>query len=110
MAMMDGGVDILLTDGAIEKRLRVAVSLDGRSPEVAWRAFLDKLFRHFDRDSDGYLSKVEAERIFPLPLSSGGEAKAEFKKLDANGDGRVAPVEFEIYYRATGYAPIVVVI
>ena len=53
--------DLLFPDGDTVARLRVAVT-DGKGPEAAWVAFLDKLFAYFDRDGSGTLSEAEAKR------------------------------------------------
>ncbi len=107
-----GSVDILfpLPTGKEAARLRVAVTVDGRSPEAAWGQFLDKLFDHFDRDGDGVLSAAEAARVFPLPLPDGRTVKMDFAKLDANGDGKATRTEFREFYRANGFAPVVSII
>jgi Ca2+-binding EF-hand superfamily protein len=104
------GVDILLPDGQNQVRMRVEVKCDGPSPEASWESFLDKLFDHFDRDGDGFLSPVEAGRIFPLPLPNGREAGMDFARLDLNRDGRASREEFKTYYRTIGFAPVVVAI
>src|SRR5262249_14140992 len=44
------------------------------------------------------------------PLSGGREAKMDFAKLDANGDGKATRAEFRAFYRAAGFTPVVVVI
>jgi Ca2+-binding EF-hand superfamily protein len=104
-----GAADILFPNGAAPARLRVEVEVDGRAPDVAWEAFLDKLFDHFDRDGDGSLSAAEAGRLFPLPLPGGREVAMDFAKLDADRDGRGSRAEFKAYYRAAGFAPLIVV-
>lgn len=83
--------------------LRLDVSVGGESAEVAWSAFLDKLFTHFDRDGDGSLSPAEAARLFPLPLPDGRGAKPAFPKPVTRGEFRAA-------YRAAGFTPVVVVV
>src|SRR5262249_4934584 len=80
--------DLLFPDGEKYARLRIEVSDGGKSPEVAWTAFLDKLFTHFDRDHDGSLSEAEAKRVFPLPLPSGKVVAPDFAALDADRDGK----------------------
>jgi Ca2+-binding EF-hand superfamily protein len=104
-----GAADILFPNDAAPARLRVEVEVDGRAPDVAWEAFLDKLFDHFDRDRDGSLSAAEAGRLFPLPVPNGREVAMDFAKLDADRDGRGSRAEFKAYYRAAGFAPLVVV-
>jgi Ca2+-binding EF-hand superfamily protein len=102
--------DLVFPDGAKSVRVRVQVTDGGKSPEVAWGAFLDKLFAHFDRDSDGTLSPQEVSRVFPLPLAGGRTVAADFAGMDANRDGKVTPAEFHDYYRARGFTPVAVVV
>ena len=95
------GADILFPAGGKTVRLRLAVTIDEQSPDVAWEAFLDKLFDYFDRDGDGLLSATEAGRIFPLPLPGDRDAKMDFARLDSDRDGeREAGPNFGAYYRA----------
>jgi Ca2+-binding EF-hand superfamily protein len=84
--------------------------VDGQAPDVAWEAFLDKLFDYFDRDADRLLSAAEAGRVFPLPLPGGRVAAMDFTKLDADRDGRGTRAEFKAFYRLAGFTPLVVVI
>ncbi len=104
------GADITFPAGDKTAVLRVVVTVDERSPELAWGAFLDKLFDYFDRDGDGFLSRDEAARVFPLPLPDGREAKMDFTRLDTDGDGKGSRSEFRTFYRAAGFAPVVAVI
>ncbi len=82
--------------------LRLELSVNGQASEIAWGAFLDKLFDHFDRDADGVLSATEAARVFPLPLPNRRVATIEAAKLD-----RVA---FKNAVRTAGFTPIVVLV
>lgn len=99
-------MDILFPNGKEMTRLRVTVTSGGQSPEVAWRAFLNQLFAHFDRDGDGVLSKDEVERVVPL-TTIGGETKPDFARMDADRNGKLSPTEFREFYRAAGFAPVV---
>ena len=102
--------DLVFPDGEKPARLRIEVTDGGKSPEVAWAAFLDKLFAHFDRDGDGTLSPAEVKRVFALPLVGGREVVADFTAMDANRDGKVTPAEFRAFYRARGFTPVAVVV
>lgn len=104
------GVDLLFPAGERVARLRIIATVDEGSPELAWQAFLDKLFDYFDRDGDGFLSAAEAARVIPLPLPGGREAKLDFARLDSNGDGKGSRLEFREFYRAAGFTPVVVVV
>jgi hypothetical protein len=118
------GADLVFPDGKGGAHLRVAVTDEGRSPDVAWAAFLDKLFAHFDRDGSGGLSEAEAKRVIPLPLPVGtagpvgrpdnpADGKAvgpDFAAMDADRDGKVTPAEFRAFYRARGFVPVAAVV
>jgi Ca2+-binding EF-hand superfamily protein len=101
---------LLFPAGDAPARLRLEVTVRGKPPDAAWVAFLDKLFDHFDRDGDGFLSPSEAGRVFPLPLPGGGEAAMDFPKLDADRDGKGSRAEFRDFWRAAGFTPVVVVV
>ena len=88
----------------------VAVAVPGDGPAVVlrvavfdpgdrWRAFLGRLFTHFDRDADGTLTAGEAARVFPLPLPDGRTVPPPAGPTDAAG--------FREQYRRAGFAPVV---
>lgn|GEM_PF-4695112 len=79
--------------------LRIEATVDGRSVDVAWAAFLDKLFDWFDRDGNATLSRMEASRVMPLPSADGREAK-----LDASKEW--SRESFRTYWRGAGFAPV----
>jgi Ca2+-binding EF-hand superfamily protein len=91
-------------------RLGLDVTVEGKSPAVAWEAFLDRLFDWFDQDGDGSLSRAEVNRIVSLPLPGRKELKIDFDKLDANGDGKADRAELKAYCRAQGFSPIIVTV
>jgi Ca2+-binding EF-hand superfamily protein len=102
--------DLLFPAGEKPVRLRLEVTDGGKEPEAAWAAFLGKLFAHFDRDGDGFLSPAEAKRVFPLPLPGGREVAMDFAALDTNRDGKGSPKEFLAFYRERGFTPVVIVV
>lgn len=87
--------------------LRLEITANGKTPEVAWGAFLDNMFDHFDRNGDGILSATEAARVFPLPLTGRRVAALDFAKLDADQDSTGTRAEFKTFYRTAGFTPIV---
>jgi Ca2+-binding EF-hand superfamily protein len=104
------GEPVLVLSGPAPFRLGLAVTVDGAAPAVAWEAFLDRLFAHFDRDGDGALTPAEAARIVPLPLPDGTKLVFAFARLDADGDGRVSRAELRAYCLAHGFGPLAVVV
>jgi Ca2+-binding EF-hand superfamily protein len=104
------GPVVLLPGAKQPYRLRLNVSIDGRTPTAAWDAFLDRLFDFFDRDGDDSLSRDEASRLVPLPLPGGKELIIDFAKLDADGNGKGSRAEWKLFCRANGFDPIVAVV
>ncbi|QJX00985.1 EF-hand domain-containing protein [Frigoriglobus tundricola] len=101
-------VDFVFPNGDTPARLRLEVADGDKKTEAAWVAFLDRLFAHFDRDGNGALSEAEAQRVFPLPLTSGETVAPHFATMDADRNGTVTPAEFRAYYRARGFTPVAV--
>jgi len=90
----------------------VTVRLHLRSGDKPYRAAMDdwtaKLFKWFDHDGDGYLSKAEAARLIPADwlnaLASGAirgdrPASVPFSSLDTDKDGKVSLAELRAYLR-----------
>ncbi len=99
---------LLFPAGDTPAALALDITTGGKSPEASWATFLDRLFDHFDRNGDGFLSPAEAARVIPLPLSDGRPARPDFAAFDADRDGKVTRAEFRAGWRATGFTPIVV--
>ncbi|HEV3142816.1 MAG TPA: hypothetical protein VGZ47_02915, partial [Gemmataceae bacterium] len=100
-------------------RMRLHVSMDGKSPTVAWDAFLDKLFAYYDINGDGYLSPQEASKVMPpnmytmgfnLIFNGGrrgmGNQRVNFADIDTNKDGKISREEFGAYFRKSQFQPI----
>jgi Ca2+-binding EF-hand superfamily protein len=99
---------VLVLPGAKEPcRLRLDIVSDGKSLARRWETFLDRLFDHFDRDADGWLSRAEAARIMPLSLPGGKELKIDFDRLDADRNGKASRAELKAYCRGNGFTPVV---
>jgi Ca2+-binding EF-hand superfamily protein len=88
-------------------RLRLDVAVDGQPPAAAWQAFLDRLFDWFDQDGDGFLSRAEVGRMFPLPLLRGQKLIINFARLDTDGSGNVTRSRLRSYCRENGFGPVV---
>jgi Ca2+-binding EF-hand superfamily protein len=97
-------IDLLLPGEG--QRLRLELRVEGRSPTAAWNAFLERWFAWFDRDGDGYLTRAEAARIFPLPLPKRDAATFHFETADADKDGKVTCAEMKAFYVRAGFTPI----
>src|SRR5262249_9430564 len=100
-------------------RIRMHVSIDGKSPSVLWDAFLDKLFAYYDLNGDGYLSPQEAAKLMPpnmytqgfnLIFNGGrrgmGNQRINFVEIDTNKDGKISREEFGAYFRKSQFQPI----
>jgi Ca2+-binding EF-hand superfamily protein len=87
--------------------IRVVVTVGGKSPEVAWNAFLERLADYFDQDGSGALSRAEVGRIPPLPLVARKELPIDFAKLDRDGDGTATKAELATFCRGGGFTPVV---
>src|SRR5262249_20892308 len=105
----DKGQDIIFLSPSRPVLIRLHVEVDGRSLREAARTATDEylaaLFRHLDRNGDGFLSEAEAAHVPPPLLSLPRTTSASvhvafnFRALDANGDGKVSPAELKEYYQ-----------
>lgn len=84
--------------------LAIVPSVENQPPRVAWEAFLDRLFVHFDRDGNGKWNRAEAGRVPPLPMA---DAKPfDFVDLDADGDGQVTAEEWRRGCEGRGFVDL----
>src|SRR5262249_61469790 len=80
--------------------------------QAAWDDYLKALFRHLDRDGDGFLNEAEGQRLPPPMQLGGGPAMKptnlafNFLVLDTNNDGKLDMAEVAAYYRDYGSAAI----
>jgi len=93
------------TRAKIEEKLNAGWTFDA----AAWQASvdrhatvrMDKVFKQFDTDADGFLMMEELKRAFrAIGLKKRDGEKLEvdeemFKSFDTNGDGKVSLEEFE---------------
>ena len=96
-----------LADENASQRLRVVVTVDGQSPEVAWQSFLDQYFDDFDLDASRTLNMAEVERLLALPKVAGESPAVDFARLDTDRDGSVTKQEWKHHCRAHEYTGIV---
>src|SRR5262249_55048339 len=90
--------------------VRLHVRLDGRPLGEVWEDFLKYLFASLDADSDGVLSRAEAERTPPPPavLANGyfgGVTRPTPCPLGTQTDGRVTLEGLKAYYGRQGGHP-----
>jgi Ca2+-binding EF-hand superfamily protein len=91
--------------------VRLHLQIDGKSYQAAWDDFMKYLFKYLDRNGDGVLSKVEAERT-PTPQTLvnanalyNGFGPASITMLDKNKDGKVTLDELSAFYRRSNGGP-----
>jgi Ca2+-binding EF-hand superfamily protein len=99
-------VTLAFADGV---SIRIEIDIDGQTAGQGWHAFLDRLFRHFDRNGDGKLDAAEVARMFPLPLPGRKTLAMNFAAMDADKDGAVSLGELKKYCAKGGFAPVVAV-
>jgi Ca2+-binding EF-hand superfamily protein len=93
-------------------RLRLHILIDGQPYasvyQSAWDDYLKSLFKHLDRDGDGFLNEAEGQRL-PPPSQQGATGRPtnlafNFRVVDTNGDGKLDMSEVAAYYRDYGGA------
>jgi Ca2+-binding EF-hand superfamily protein len=118
-------MDLVFLDDARPVLLRLHVQIDGKPFGEVWDDYLAKLFKYFDRDGNGTLSKEEAERAphaqhllrllrgetmydYDLIFNGGrrGNVTAKMADLDADKDGKVTLDELKAYYKKNGVQPV----
>jgi Ca2+-binding EF-hand superfamily protein len=109
-------LDYVLLADARPVILRLHLRLGDRPYHAAFDDWTARLFKWFDRDKDGYLSKAEAARLLPADwmrtLTQGAirndrPPAVPFATLDTNKDGKVSLAEFRAYMRRT-FRPLLV--
>jgi Ca2+-binding EF-hand superfamily protein len=91
--------------------LRLRIAVDGKALGAVWEDFIGKVFKQLDANGDGFLDKVEIQRLPPPGvLFSGaggpdGSAAPALHELDADGDGKVSRAELAAYFRRLGFGP-----
>jgi Ca2+-binding EF-hand superfamily protein len=95
-----------------EKRpvlLRLHLTVDGRPLASVWDDYVTRIFNYLDANGDGFLDKVEAQRVPSADVLFGtsylGGATPTLADLDANGDGKVTRDELAAYFRRVGTTP-----
>jgi Ca2+-binding EF-hand superfamily protein len=79
---------------------------DGMVSKDEWTAFQERAFDALDKDKSGFVDEKEfmstSDESFAFATAAyarGLKTKEMFKKLDANGDGKVTREEFLAYHR-----------
>jgi Ca2+-binding EF-hand superfamily protein len=88
-------------------KLRLYVSVNGRSASANWGEFVNKAFDYCDRNRDGFLDTKEIATMVP-PFAfaqgvnfifNGRQQMPRLAELDTNKDGKVDREEFTAYFR-----------
>jgi Ca2+-binding EF-hand superfamily protein len=90
--------------------VRFEIAIDGAPDERAWHLFLERLFRHFDRNGDGKLDAAEVGRMFALPLPGRKTLPMNFAAMDADKDGVVSLAELKRHCEQGGFVPLVAIL
>lgn len=107
----------LLVLGDKPARVELRVEIDGKLVPAVWDETFARLLAFCDRDGDGVLDKVEAERLpsaFSLRQLLWGQiipysgTAPEFADLDLNADGKVDGAELADFYRRAGLGGVLV--
>lgn len=79
---------------------------DGMVSKDEWTAFQERTFDALDKDKSGYVTEAEftatSDERFSFATAAyarGLMTKEMFKKIDANGDGKISREEFLAYHR-----------
>jgi Ca2+-binding EF-hand superfamily protein len=116
-----GGVqDFAFIDDAPPLMIRVRVEIDGQPLYRRWNDCVTRIFKHLDKNGDGFLDAKEAEQVpsahlfFPStddpirryfgPPGTDPVRIPNLANLDTNGDGKVSREELANYYRKNGGA------
>jgi Ca2+-binding EF-hand superfamily protein len=85
---------------------RIDTNKDGMVSAAEWTAFQERSFAALDKDKDGFIeaqeftSPAKGQLAFATAAYARGLMTDEmFKKIDANGDGKVSKEEFLGYQR-----------
>jgi len=106
----DDLLDVVLFGGSRAAVVRVRVTVAGSGYRSAWGAFVVRLHAYLDRNGDGTLSTVEANRapwtqLLQNPFNGGGSVIRPGNRpvaIDSNPkDGRVTLEELSAYLRAS---------
>ena len=105
--LADDRIDVVLVGSRRVAIVRVHVKVGGRGYRSAWDGFVTRLHAYLDRDDNGVLTVVEANKapwtnLLQSPFNGGRNTLQIIGKpvpLDANKDGNVALDELAAYLR-----------
>ncbi len=93
--------------------LRFHVRVNGKPFPAAFEEFIAELMKFGDRDTDGVLTREEADRLpQPQVLFAGnfpgfqvGGPQLDWRAIDSDGNGKATKTELAAYYRQAGGDP-----
>jgi len=118
----DDTQDVLYVGQPYPVLIRLHLRIDGQPAQGRWDAYLEKLFKHLDRNNSGGLDRIEASKIpsaqqmvqffqgnvfIPFnPRVGAGVAQVNFTEVDKDRDGKVTLEELKDYYARNGAAAV----
>jgi len=110
---MDDVQDFVFMSAERPLLIRAHVQIDGKSYRDAWNDYVTHVFKFLDVSNDGSVSKVELERMPPMPFLTGGlvalggrmTSSIPMESIDTSKDGKVSRDELAAYLRRNGVVP-----
>jgi len=118
----DDTQDVLYVGKPHPVLVRLHLRIDGKSAFAQWDNYLERFFKHLDRNNSGSLDRIEANKvpstqqmlqffqgnlyIYFNPRAKLGTRQVNFEDLDKDRDGKVTLEEFKDFYLRGGAGPV----